>query len=147
MDKEQLISYLEFVEKAIEFCEKNPIRMISIPNFISYLRLTSETKWLKGRLDKMHEYYEDIFKVNPVDYTTNKWTTLIKDIPLQDLPKALRQLKYIELSKIDFSKPITAEEIDSRYNAFPTDRNYCNEIIDKVSNEIKNDLVKEILSK
>ena len=147
MNKEQLISYLEFVEKAIEFCEKNPIRMISIPNFISYLRLTSETKWLKERLDKMHEYYEDIFKVNPVDYTTNKWTTLIKDIPLQDLPKALKQLKYIELSKIDFSKPITAEEVDSKYSTSLIDRNYCNGIIDKVSNEMKNNLVKEILNK
>ena len=61
-------------------------------NFISYLRLSSETSWLKERLDKLYEYYEDIFEVSPVDYTIDKWIALINDIPLEYLPSVLRKL-------------------------------------------------------
>lgn len=147
MDKEQLISYLEFVEKAIEFCEKNTIRMISIPNFISYLRVTSETKWLKERLYKMYKYYKDVFKVSPVDYTINKWMDLISDIPLEDLQEALQKLKRIYISNIDFSKPIKKRDIDDIYNNSTVDKNYQNKIVDKVLSTIKNNLIKEILNK
>lgn len=147
MDKEQLISYLEFVEKAIEFCEKNTIRMISIPNFISYLRVTSETKWLKERLDKMYKYYEDVFKVSPVDYTINKWMDLISDIPLEDLQEALQKLKRINISNIDFSKPIKKKDVDDIYNNSIVSKGYQNKIVDKVSSTIKNNLIKEILNK
>lgn len=147
MDKEQLISYLEFVEKAIEFCEKNTINMISIPNFISYLRLTSETKWLKERLDDMYKYYEDVFKVCPVDYTMDKWMDLISGISLEDLQDALTKLRFIDMAKIDFSKPINKTEIDSIYANSMIDKRCENKIVNKVLDLIKNNLVEEILNK
>ena len=147
MNKEQLISYLEFVEKAIEFCEKNPISMISIPNFISYLRLTSETEWLKERLDSLYEYYEDVFKVSPVDYTVGKWTNLVSNIEPKDLQETLEKLRYIDTTKIDFSRPITKSMVDSLYDNSRLFDYGPNEMVDKAYRSIKNNLIQEILNR
>ena len=144
-DKEQLKSYLEFVEKSLEFVERNPINMISIPNFITFLSLSVENGWLKERLKELKKNYEYIFNIEPVDYTLERVIKFIENIETNDIDYALGKLINIPNKYLDYNKKITGEDIDRLYREY---RDYeGNKKISNAIEKLKEKCVKEILNK
>ena len=144
-NKEQLKSYLEFTQKAIEFAEINPINMISIPNFITFLSLSARNSWLVGRLNKLKEKYPLLFNIKPVDYSVNKYMDKIKDMNYKDLEYCLDKLPYIDRRVLPFEKEWTKDLIKTLYSNHGT--TYKNKIISNLNDIVKKGIIKEILHK
>lgn len=141
-DKEQLKSYLIFVEKAIEFVEKNSLNMISIPNFITYLDLTVCNKYMRGVLDTIRKANPDLFGIKKIDYSINKYIDALKDIPSNRIDEVLGDLEVSDNKYIDWDKRLTVDDV-KYYASYGT--GYYNTIVDKIRNVIKERAISKIL--
>lgn len=144
-DKEQLKSYLEFTERAIEFVEKNPINMISIKNFIAYLYLTAENTHLRYVLERIKTSYPDFISVKPVDYSSRKYLNALKDVPFGELEETLTNLLGVPNKFIDWDEPMTLS-LSKDARDF-REVGYVNKHVHNVMEKIKEKLVKSILTK
>lgn len=148
-NKEQLKSYLQFVELAIQFAETQPIKMMTIPNFITYLYLNATNEWLIDRIKYVKDSNPDLLTVKEKKFTFDYYLDKIdgKDI-FDKYEKIDRINKHVYSSFINWD----CDKIDNRIisewerksNGYsPIDKKLLNALLD----EIKNRVIKNILVK
>lgn len=144
-DAEQLLSYIEIVEKAIEFAETQPLNMMTIPNFIRYLDLTAKSSWLKDRLKTIIEKYDSYIKVKPIEFSSNTYIDCLSEIKTSDLPMAIRYLRAIPRSILNTDIKWDMDYLENkwRYNRDGS----TNKMIEIVENKLKEQMIDKILAK
>ena len=107
---EQLKSYIEFTELAIQFAETQPIRLMTIPNFIVYLNLNATNGWLKKRLESLHETCPNLFEVKEKEFTYDYYMSKFKDMDELEMYNKIREINDdVHSSKINWD----VEKIDT----------------------------------
>lgn len=89
INPEQLKSYVEFTELAIKFAETQPIKMMTIPNFVTYLYLNATNGWLKDRLEYIKKSEPNLFNVKERQFTYNYYLSKFKDMNDTDIYNAI----------------------------------------------------------
>lgn len=143
-DKEQLKSYLEFTERAIDFCHESPIKKINIPNFIVYLSLTATNKWLVRKINNVKKHYPELFEVRDNDYKIDKYLKVVDKMPRDKVADCIAMMGRMPLYRIDWDKDVSYNDIRTVYANYSNGGS--NDIIDRLREVIKHRTIKEILS-
>lgn len=144
----QLKSYVDFVDKAIEFAETKPIKLMTIPNFMTYLYLNTTNEWLHKRLEEIKLLNPELFIVKEKQFTADYYLSKFSDDygETYDLLNEIRgrvSLRNVDwdLDKIDRQ---TVSRWASSSHSCDTSRH---KLVDSLIDELKNRIVKKILAK
>lgn len=146
---EQLKSYIEFTELAIEFAEKEPIKMMTIPNFMVYLYLNSTNGWLRKRLEYIKEKEPEIYNVKEKIFTCDYYLSKFKGLNEVETYDLLREIKsYVYKPNINWDvEKINADTIRKWKSLSCGSSIEYNKLVDKLMYELKKRTVKKILAK
>lgn len=144
----QLKSYIEFTELAIKFAETQPIKRMTIPNFIVYLSLNVTNEWLRTRLEKIKKDNPECFEAKDkqftLDYYLSKFNCDIeKTYELLDTIREKVASRYLNWDVKEINDDVVYRWAS---NSCGSDKN-CRGVIDKIQDKIKSDLVEKILAK
>lgn len=135
----QLKSYIEFVDLAIKFTEEQPIKRMTIPNFITYLYVNVTNPWLRERLQSIKENHDKLFeakdKVFTFDYYLDKFDT-------QDVLKTYRFLETCIENRLDINWNV--DKIDVNMVDTYTSKSLIPNIGDVLESNLIDSLMKEI---
>ena len=149
-DCEQLKSYLEFTELAIQFAETQPLKMMSLPNFFVYLYLNATNSWLKDRLETLKQKEPELFKIKEKQFTLDYYMSKFKDMGYKETYNMINEIRETvasnvinwDVDKID-NKILNKWQNDSCGMGTSRDNKILGGLIDK----IKNEMVDKILAK
>lgn len=144
----QLKSYVDFVDKAIEFAETKPIKLITIPNFITYLYLTTTNEWLRERLENIKSENPNLFNVKEKQFTADYYLSKFSD----DYDETYNLLNEIrgkvpernvnwDLDKID------RQTVSSWVSSSMVSDVSRHKLVESLIDELKNRIVNKILAK
>lgn len=146
---EQLKSYIEFTELAIEFAEKEPIKMMTIPNFIIYLYLNATNDWIKGRLEYIKKSEPNLFVVKEKQFTYDYYLSKFKDISDIDMYKLIEDMEYnVHSSNINWDVEKINTDVVNEWKTYSAGyRIESNKLLECLLNEIKKRTIRKILAK
>lgn len=144
----QLKSYVEFVDKAIEFAETKPLKLMSIPNFITYLYLNTTNEWLHKRLEEIKLLNPELFEVKEKQFTTDYYLSKFDGdySEVYDLLNAIRCRVAIRNLDWDVDK-IDRHTIDRWASESCGSESGKHKLIDSLMDELKDRIVDKILAK
>lgn len=90
-DPEIIDSYIEFVDKSLEYCHTHSLKQMNIPSFILWLYDNTDSKILKHKIDNFQRYNE---KLSTVDNCYTCDINYIKGININEYEKYLGWFKY-----------------------------------------------------
>ena len=144
----QLKSYVEFVDKAIEFCETNPIKLMTIPNFVTYLYMNATNSWLRDKLEDIKSKNPELLIIKEKQFTNEYYLSKFSDdygetYKLLDMirNKVARKLINWDLDKID--NKVVREWASKSCGS----DNGKYKLVDSLIDELKNRIVGKILAK
>ena len=143
-NKDELKSYVEIVHNLIEFVEKNSIKNINIPNFITYLCINAKNSVLKSRLKTIYENRPDDTGYRENNFKIDNLLKFIERNSLQDKFKILETLLFTNPNYIDYSKHITLDEANNISRQHSTYKE--NGRIKYIYNYLKDKLIEDILT-
>lgn len=146
---EQLKSYIEFTELAIQFAETQPLKLMTIPNFMIYLRLNATNEWLKDKLDYIYKLEPDLFKVREKKFTYDYYISKFKDVDEATMYNMINDMNNtVHYSKINWDVEKIDYDLITKWQESSRGKSIRNKkILDSLLNEIKRRTVEKILAK
>ena len=146
---EQLKSYVEFTELAIQFAETQPLKLMTVPNFMVYLNLNATNKWLKERLEYIHKSEPDLFKIKEKEFTYDYYISKFKGMDELEMYDTIKCMNSdIHYSKINWDVEKIDASLISRWRDSSIGLNIQNKkLLDGLLTEIKRRTVEKILAK
>ena len=99
--KEKLLGYIEFVNLALEFVNKNPIEKMKIINFLIYIKENAKTLYNRTRISKIEKEGLVLNKYEKINFSYRKLIELFKNSNKSNAMKILSKLSSIPLNKVD----------------------------------------------
>ena len=99
--KEKLLGYIEFVNLALEFVNKNPIEKMKIINFLIYIKENAKTLYNRTRISKIEKEGLVLNKYEKINFSYRKLIELFKNSNKSNAMKTLSKLSSIPLNKVD----------------------------------------------
>ena len=145
----QLKSYVEFTELAIQFAETQPIRLMTIPNFIVYLNLNATNEWLKKRLESLHEACPDLFEIKEKEFTYEYYMSKFKDMDELEMYNKIREINdNVHISNINWDVEKIDTDIITRWESSSLGMSIRDKkLLNGLLQEIKRRTVEKVLKK
>ena len=99
-DKDVIKSYVELVDKMMEFCHVTGISRITIGNFIDWLKLNTKNKIILGRITEFEDTIGKINKRNRIFYLDVN--SLLRGIRWEEYPALIQSLNNNSNLKVAF---------------------------------------------
>ena len=99
-DKDVIKSYVELVDKMMEFCHVTGISRITISNFIDWLKLNTKNKIILGRITEFEDTIGKINKRNRIFYLDVN--SLLRGIRWEEYPALIQSLNNNSNLKVAF---------------------------------------------
>lgn len=145
----QLKSYIEFADKAIEFAETQPLKLMTIPNFITYLSLSVTNPWLRTKLEKIKTSAPELFGVKEKEFTFDYYLSKFSDMNNKEIYDAIKSINSnVHGSKINWDVEKINNSIINTWCSESCGYNIVgNKLLESLLDEIKRRTVEEILAK
>lgn len=91
---EEIKTYVEIVDMILDFCNKNPIRSINIPNLKKYMETNSSNKMLLARIKR----YDTLHKLLPSDNVysmSSLWESMV----------GVKYDNYLDIARVAYNSP------------------------------------------
>lgn len=138
--KEKLLGYIEFVNLALEFVNKNSIEKMKIINFLIYIKENAKTLYNRTRIRKIEREGLTLNKYEKINFSYRKLIELFKTSNKSNVMQIFYQLSSIPLEKVDDRLTINNVEDYGEYGY----KNNLEKILRKrIIDEILNKEVKE----
>ena len=108
--KEKLLGYIEFVNLALEFVNKNSIEEMKIINFLIYMKENAKTLYNRTRIRKIEREGLILNKYEKINFSYCKLIELFKTSNKSNRMQLLHQLSSIPLERVD--DKLTINNID-----------------------------------
>ena len=108
--KEKLLGYIEFVNLALEFVNKNSIEKMKITNFLIYMKENAKTLYNRTRIKMIEREGLILNKYEKINFSYRKLIELFKTSNKSNAMKVFSKLSNIPLESID--NGLTINNID-----------------------------------